>query len=477
MAEFIGRQRDLADLDEIAAAGGAQFVLVYGRRRVGKTTLLLHWAQQTGYPYFYWMAQRDTVTGLRHEFAQSLWQWSHPDRGGQHPWRTDSWQLLFEQMGQRLNEPTILIFDEFSYAVDSDSSLPSHLQAVWDHQLKDRPVILILAGSLVGTMVNLKAYHAPLYGRFTAQLQVEPLPFPDLAGFLPRYSVAQRVAVSAIVGGIPAYLERWKDTQSLRRNVERLFIKRTGMFRDEPFVLIADVIRRDSEVYESILRAIAAGERTPKDIGLAIDRPSSHLGFYLQQLQKLGLIDRRLSVTIPPKQRPTSRESRYYLVDPYLCFYFRFIAPNLGLVEQELTSLVWQRIEEGIRGFVGETAFEELSREWTLAQARAGRLPFPPEEVGSHWSADAQVDVVAINWKEQAILLGECKWGQDGIDLKTVRELLDKTPLVVPGAGWQVYYAFFSRYGFTEPAQAAAKEVDALLVGLDEIDVGLREAN
>ncbi len=147
-------------------------------------------------------------------------------------------------------------------------------------------------------------------------------------------------------------------------------MRRIGMFRSEPFILVGDVIRRETQTYEAVLKAIAAGRRTPQEIGAMLGLTSS-----------------------------------------YLRFYFRFIQPNLGLVEQELTDVLWQRIAEQFRAFVGLTAFEELCREWTLVQARAGRLPFPPEIVGSHWSKDVQVDVVALNWREQAILLGECKWG------------------------------------------------------------------
>lgn len=109
-------------------------------------------------------------------------------------------------------------------------------------------------------------------------------------------------------------------------------------------------------------------------------------------------------MTVPPARRRTSRKGRYYLADPYLRFYFRFIAPHLNLVEQELTDLLWRKIRDQFRAFVGLTAFEDLCRQWTLARARAGKLPFIPEQVGGHWAKDAQVDVVALSWSEKAIL-------------------------------------------------------------------------
>ena len=257
-------------------------------------------------------------------------------------------------------------------------------------------------------------------------------------------------------------------------------MRRTGMFRSEPFILIGDVIRRETQTYEAVLKAVAAGKRTPREIGDMLDLKSSYLSPYLKQLETLRLIERRLPATIPREQRRTSRNSRYHLADHYLRFYYRFIAPNLGLVEQELADILWQRIAEQFRAFVGLTAFEELCREWTLTQARAGTLPFPPEIVGSYWSKAAQVDVAALNWREKAILLGECKWGVGAVGRAVIRELVqEKTPQVLQtlpetGRDWQVHYTFFARAGFTDAARAEAEAVGAQLVDLALLDADLR---
>jgi hypothetical protein len=142
----------------------------------------------------------------------------------------------------------------------------------------------------------------------------------------------------------------------------------------------------------------------------------------------------------------------------------------------ELADLLWERISEQFRAFVGQTAFEDLCREWVLVQARAGRLPFAPEIVGSHWAADAQVDVVALNWRDREIVLGECKWGSSPVGRAVVRELVGKAPRVVPGDDWQVHHAFFARAGFTPAARAEAEAKDAVLVDLMALDRELRGA-
>ncbi len=476
--KFVGRGRDVAELNAILARPGAQLVLVYGRRRVGKTTLLLEWAAQTGRPLIYWVAARDTPALLRQGFMRSVWQWAHP--GSQAVPRFESWREVFAATADLIGDrAAILILDEFSYAAESDPALPSHLQAAWDHLFKARNLAIVLAGSHIGLMVEQMSYNAPLYGRFTAQLPVGPLAFPALADFLPHYTAAERVAAYAVVGGIPAYLEQFDPAQSLSANLKGLFMRRTGLFRSEPFILIGDVIRRETQTYEAILKAIAAGQRTPSDIGAMVDRTSGYLSPYLKNLEALHLVERRVPATVPRDQRQASRNSRYHLADPYLRFYFRFIAPNLDLVEQELSDMLWERIGEQFRAFVGATAFEGLCREWVRVQARARRLPLTPEAIGSHWSANAQVDVVAINWHDRAILLGECKWGEQPADRGVIRELVAKAPKVVPAAGegetaWQVHYAFFARAGFTDAARAEAVGLGARLVDLERLDGDLR---
>ncbi len=474
MNRFVGREKELAELNTVLEDGGAQFIIVYGRRRTGKTTLVLRWAEMTGRPVIYWVATHDTPTQVRLGFTQALWAWAYP--GSQAVPRFDTWTEVFETAHSLIgDQPVILIMDEFSYAAESDPSLPSNLQAAWDHHFKDSNITIVLTGSHIGMMVDLMAYHAPLYGRFTAQLPLDPLPFSALREFLPHYSAAERVAVYAVAGGIPAYLERFKDSESIGANIQRLFMRRTGMFRSEPFVLVGDVIRRETQTYETVLKAVAAGKRTPQEISAVVDLSSSYLSPYLKQLEKLRLIERRLPATVPLERRQSSRASHYHLADPYLRFYFRFIAPNLNLVEQELTSVLWDRIGEQFRAFVGATAFEELCKEWTLAQARAGRLGFQPEIVGAHWAKHAQVDVVAVNWREKAILLGECKWGTDVVRRSIVRELLRKAPKVVPGSDWEVHYTFFARTGFTEAARAEGKVVEAKFVDLSTLDRDLRQ--
>ena len=252
----------------------------------------------------------------------------------------------------------ILILDEFPYAVESDNALPSELQNAWDHDLKGSNLVLVIAGSHVGMMVKMQEYQAPLYGRFTARLPVEPLPFAALADFLPDYDAAQRVAVYAILGGIPAYLKRFDSHRSLAANIQEQILLDTGMFRVEPFYLLSDEVREPRN-YMAVLRAIGEGNHTLEEITLGSGlQTKQHTSTYLGRLQELRLVYRDTPATIPEGKLTT--QGRYALRDAYLRFYFRFIAPHERLLEQGLTPRLWEIIQEQLRAFIGGTAFEDL---------------------------------------------------------------------------------------------------------------------
>ena len=473
MPRFVDREAELANLNRLLERPTGQFIVVYGRRRVGKTTLLLHWAKASGLPYVYWVASRNTAANLRRSLAEALWQHQQPQEPiptAEYLPEARSWRELFRYAvrvaaGERL----ILILDELPYAVEADSSLPSELQNAWDHDLKETGLTVVVAGSHVGMMVKMQEYQAPLYGRFTARLPVEPLPFAALTDFLPNYDLAQRVAVYAILGGIPAYLERFDSRKTLAANVQEEILLDTGMFRVEPFYLLSDEVHEPRN-YMAVLRAIGQGNHTLETITLGAGfQTKQHTSTYLGRLQDLYLVYRETPATIPEDRQTT--QGRYYLRDAYLRFYFRFIAPHERLLEQGLIPRLWEIIQDQMRSFVGMTAFEELCREWVLQQAIRGALPFMPDRVGSYWSKEAQIDVVAIRWDEKKILLGEAKWGTEAAGRKVLTDLVAKAPRVVPdeGKGWTVHYALFARAGFTDAVQAEAARRETLLVDLERL--------
>jgi len=478
------RERELAELNMLLGEPGARLVAVTGRRRLGKTTLLVHWARESQLPTLYWVASHFPASVLLNEFSAQVWQHGNPGRRPPAAFHYDDWSHAFQELALLCQEEQrhIVILDEFPYAIDSEPGLPSTLQNAWDHHLKHSNLCMVLCGSQVGMMERLFAANAPLYGRMAGPLRLSPLPFRTLVDFLPRYGPQERVAVYAILGGVPAYLERFSDRLSVMQNIRRHLFQETGLFRTDPDYLIGEQVR-DLKSYQAVLAAIAGGARQPAEIALQAGLPhASSADPYLARLSEMGYVRSELPITIPPDRRGASRRSRYVIADSFLRFYFRFLRPNLDLLGQGLHDAVEARITEQLRAFIGQTAFEELCREWILAQARAGRLPFAAEQVGAHWSPDVQVDVAAISWRDRALLLGESKWGTGALSREVVRDLIEvKAPKVLRslpdgGAGWQVYYAYFARTGFTPAARAAAQSASAILLDSGQVDEDLRRS-
>lgn len=479
---LIDRQREVEELNWLLQEDGAHLLAITGRRRLGKTTLLLEWAGQSGLPYLYWVASRAPTTLLLRQFSQLIWQRLYPNDVMPGNFSYNEWSEAFEQLARlAINRPLIIILDEFPYAVETDPALPSILQNAWDHHFKKTRATVVLCGSQIGMMEELMRYDAPLFGRVAGPLHIEPLPFDALKHFYPRYNVEQRVAVWAMLGGVPAYLEQFQDSRTVGANVKRHIFRATGIFSTDPENLLHESLREPHN-YVAILLAIAAGHHRLTDIvSAAAFQQLNQADPYLARLRDLGIIRREAPATIPEAERATSRLGRYTLADHYLRFYFRFIWPNQVMLEQRLFDALWAKVSRQLRAFIGQTAFEELCQQWVLAQARQNQLPFMPERVGAHWGKGAQVDVAAISWSERQLLLGECKWGKAPVGVNVIRELWErKTPIVrraLPneGQGWDIHYAFFARQGFTATALAEGQKHQAMMIDLVTLDAGLSE--
>ena len=467
--KFVDREWELATLDQLWTAERGQFLVLYGRRRTGKTRLLTHWLETRTPRAIYWVAKPTSAAVLLRGFSQAVYNYAHPDAPADLGFTYPSWEMALAQARELTATGRLALFlDEFTYTLDATPDLSGTLQIAWDQGLKDADLFLVLSGSHVGMMErNVLAYRAPLYGRATARLWLQPLPFRALAEFFPGYDAAERVAVYAILGGIPAYLERFDPRLSVSENIKQVILTPTNLMQEEPLLLLQEQLSEPRN-YMAILEALAHNARTPSEIATSSGVAAAHVSKYLGVLQSLRLVRRDVPVTVRRPER--SRKGRYVITDPYLRFYFRFLARRQEEIALGRTTYTLQEIQRHLIDFIGTHTFEELCREWTSVQGDAGHLPFVPERVGSHWARDSQVDVVAVNWMDKAILLGEAKWSRDPVGRNVIVKLVEKSEKVVPESDWSVHYAFFARAGFTDAARAEASSVNAILVDLARLD-------
>lgn len=453
---FKGRVRELQLLDDLWAAPDAALLILYGRRRVGKTRLITQWMRQHQERALYWVAEPSSTLDQLRSFSQAVYNFANPQTPAPPDFTYANWQQAWEQVATLAQTERMALFvDEFTYVLEINPSVAGLLQNMWDHLLKQTQLFLTLCGSHMGMMQrHLLSYQAPLYGRATRQLHLQPIPFGYTRDFFAQYQPHERVAIYAIFGGVPAYWERIDPQQPIAENIRQQLLTPDNLMQSEPRLLLQDFIQ-DPHNYVSILRAIARGDRTQKAIGVRTGLAQGHVSKYLSVLRDAGFVERRVPVTATA----SSRLGRYHIVDPYLRFYHRFLASRQAQLALGESDLALAEIRRHLLDFIGTHTWEELCREWTLRAGVRGALASMPDQVGSAWTRDAQIDVVGINTMEKTIVLGECKWQAKRVGKRVLQDLVEKTGHIVPKRGrWQVLYLGFARTGWTSSALSYAKD-------------------
>ncbi len=473
--EFFGRNKELTLLDKLHQREGAQLLILYGRRRIGKTALIEQWTQNRlgKRDYLYWMATQTSTTNQLRDFSQTILRFIEPDAPISPSFSYESWETALARVAQLSSQRRfVLILDEITYAMQANPELPSLLQRAWDHALKRTNLFLILTGSLAGIIQRSALdYQSPLYGRATAKLKLQPLSFGALRTLLPAMTTEQRVAVYAITGGIPAYLEPFDDRHNIIHNLREHFITPTNVMLNDAVFLLREQVDEPRN-YIALLEAIANGGHKLVDIAKLAGLERSNANKYLTILRELGYIERIVPATVQRPER--SRQGRYVFTDAYLRFYFRFLRPYLGDIERGRLNRVVNLLSDHLTDFIGVHTFEELCREWLNEKADRGELPYILDRVGSHWSKEAQIDVVGINWRTKQVLFGECKWGRQPVERKVIDKLVAQSAKASPSKGdWQQGYIFFSRAPLTSAAQQRASNLGAMILSVEQLEADM----
>lgn len=454
---FIGRRDELELLDGLWAVPKATLLILYGRRRVGKTRLLTHWLKRHGAYGLYWMAEATSAREQLRSFSQAIVHFIDPDTPTPEDFTYSTWEQALRLVSLHAKERRMALFiDEVTYLMEVNPSFVGILQKSWDHWLSSSNLMLALSGSQMGLMQKkILAYDAPLYGRDTAQLKLSPMPFSATKRFFPDYSDADRVAIYTMWGGVPAYWERLDLSLSVIDNLQRQLMSYQTWMTDESRTLLQDFITEPHN-YVAVLRAIADGLQSSGEISERVGLASNQLSFYLSKLRDAGFVKRE--VPISQINYRDSRSGRYLVTDPYLRFYYRFLAAfqsRLALGQQQQ---VTQAIAETLPQFIEANTWRELCRHWLLDASNNDELPLAVEHVGSEWKSDFTIDVVGIDSEQKSLVLGDCYWRNRPVGVKAVRDLVRKTSTILPDHdGWTVYYTLFSAAGWTAEAEAQSE--------------------
>lgn len=469
---FIGREAELKFLQDRYESGGGQLIVLYGRRRVGKTETLREFCK--GKPHVFFSCTQTTDRVQLRNFSGRILQENIPAR--KYVSTFDDWETAFRAM---LDLPygeakKLVVIDEFPYLCRSNPSIPSILQNLWDAEMRESNLMLILCGSAMSFIEKeLLAEKNPLYGRATGIYKMKEMGFYDAIQFFPEYSDRDKVLSYAILGGIPYYLRQWDPKLPVSENIKRnILTKGCILYSEVEFLLHQEL--RETPVYNSIIEAVALGNTKLNAISQkSLLDDTSKTSVYLKNLIELGIIAREFSVDAKVKERASAARGTYRLTDNFFRFWYAFGFSNFSQLEDGDADGVYEYVVAPALHQFASFAFEDICREFIRVKQRQNALPFRYAKLG-RWmgkttvrdekadhglrTAETEIDLLGIDREEKKYLVGECKF--KGVPF-SYAEYLDTLAKLTPlKKNVTFYYALFSESGFEEKiiAEAAARQ-------------------
>ncbi|MDE6846833.1 MAG: ATP-binding protein [Lachnospiraceae bacterium] len=455
MKKFINRHEELTFLEKEYKRNGSSLVILYGRRRVGKTALTNKFIEDKQAIYF--LASEENETQNRAAFKNIVAE--QTDNELLMSVNVDSWDMIFKiwvESGQAAGERKLMIIDEFQYLGKANRAFPSVFQRIWDTILKDRNVMVILCGSLISMMESQTlAYSSPLYGRRTGQIKLKQIPFRHYHEFFPDKSEKELIEYYAITGGVPKYIELFYDSPDIYTAIENRVLSRSSFLYDEPNFLLQ---REVSEVgsYFSIIKTIASGNQKLSKIASILELKQTGLTKYLRTLIDLDILEREVPVS--ESNPENSKKGLYKIKDNFMMFWFKFIFPNLNYIESGHAELALQKIRANLVDAHVAYIYEDVCIEkmWELNADDTWNFHF--DKVGRWWNSNTEIDIVALEQEGGHVVFGECKYWANEVGVDVLWNLELKAKQVEWKRGMREdYFILFSVNGFSDELTKLSK--------------------
>jgi AAA+ ATPase superfamily predicted ATPase len=449
MVEFVNRTEELERLRTLYDSDDAELAVIFGRRRLGKTELLKQSLKDYEDAIVYQAKQKTSTLQLTQFIETATVSYPGVERIRR------EWEEVLRYLA---DEGAIVVLDEFPYLVEQDGSLPSVLQAMFDHELDDSTGTIVLVGSSISMMEEAALLgNSPLYGRSSMKLDIRQLSFDAAMEFFDGIDAAdEQVLTWGIFGGVPYYLEEVSPEASLAENIQRTILSRHGTLHNEPDYVLRMELREPTR-YFSILEAIAGGSTSRNEIAGTTGIEYNQLSKYLNRLSRLRLVDKHVPIT---EEKERSKRSRYRIRDPFFRFWFHFVYGSSEQYDELGTDAYEILVEPELADFVSHS-FEELC----CSALRTLYPEYTVTETGQWWYEDHEIDVVGLTTSE-TLIAGECKFQQSPLgydvflNLQSHVDELRWTPR--DGNKRQEEFALFSRSGFKPSVEEAATEREDL---------------
>lgn len=463
---FIGRQDELQFLEDKYSAPNGQLIVLYGRRRVGKTETLRRFCMNKPH-VFYSCTESPNDLQLR-SFSERILQQDIP--AAKYIKAFTSWQEAFAsivELPSSKNQKKLLIIDEFPYMVKGDTSIPSILQNLWDERLRHENIMIILCGSAMSFIEkDILAEKNPLYGRTTGILKMTEMSFYDAIRFFPNYSALDKITAFAILGGIPHYLKQFDDSLPLAENIRKQILTRGSILYSEVEFLMRQELR-ETAIYNAIICAVALGSTKLNEIHQKTQIDKNKLSVYLKNLIELNIISREFPILTSVKEQANAQRGLYKVTDNFFRFWYAFVFPNLSELEAGDSDGIYRHVVHPALDKHTSYIFEDICIQYLRQQNRQGKLPFYFTKIGRWWDNSNEIDIFATDANNNNILLGECKYTNSSVSMSELSNLRTKSECLKTYS--KVYYYLFAKNGFTAEVKKLAKNKDLLAVTAEEL--------
>lgn len=478
---FIGREAELKFLQDKYTEERGQLIVLYGRRRVGKTETLREFCKDKPHVFFSCTQTTDLVQ-LRN-FSGRMFKENIPAKN--YISEFADWEKAFRAVLDLPygNQKKLLVIDEFPYMCRGNKSIPSILQNLWDAELRDSNVMIILCGSAMSFIEKeLLSEKNPLYGRATGIYKMKEMGFYDAIKFFPEYSDRDKVLTYAVLGGIPHYLRQWNPKLSVDENIKRnILTKGCILYSEVEFLLHQEL--RETPIYNSIIEAVALGNTKLNDISQkSLLEDTAKTSVYLKNLMELGIVEREFSVDSKIKERANTGRGTYRLTDNFFRFWYAFGFANYSQLEDGDVDGVYEYVVKPALHEFASFAFEDVCREFVRMLQKKNELPFRYSKIG-RWmgkttvrdekasdglrTAETEIDLLCIGKDAKEYLVGECKFKGVPFSYSEYLDTLAKlTPLKEKS---KFYYALFSESGFDQKILDCAAMNETQLYSLEDI--------
>ena len=461
MSKFVDRTNELEFLNKEYNKNESSLVILYGRRRIGKTALIKEFGKEKDIIYFLSTEESEkqnlkefknlVAENLNNELLKQL--------------NIEDWESIFKLIVKESKNKKVIVIDEFQYLGKSNQAIPSIFQKIWDEELKDNNIMLILCGSLINMMESQTlSYNSPLYGRRTGQIKLKQIPFKNYRDFFEKELDEKRLIEKyAVTGGVPKYIESFETNKNIFEEIQENVLNKQSYLYEEPMFLLKNEVT-DVGSYFSIIKSIAMGNKKLGNIASNLSTNPTNLTKYLETLINLDILEREVPITEEKPEK--SKKGQYNIKDNFINFWFKFIYPNKAFIELDENEIVMKKIKQNFIDNFVSYVYEDICRQKLLEQSINDETNTFYDKIGRWWSNNEEIDIVGLDTTGNKIIFGECKYYTNKkMDVDVYFNLKEKAKHVIwKNENRKEKYILFSINGFTKELIELAQKEDSIIL-------------